>query len=66
MPRQRDPRLELREAMVIAEENGLLIERDSRGFYQVWQPHRAKSRFLGKRGNPTTLRALVCELTNFR
>ena len=66
MARQRDPRQEYREACVIAQENGLLIDQDRRGYFQVWRPRETKNQFLGARGNTTALRALVCKLTNFR
>jgi len=66
MARQRNPRQEYREACVIAQENGLLIEQDARGAFQVWQPNERQNRFLGKRSSPAGLRALVCHLTNFK
>lgn len=66
MGRQRNPRQEYREACVIAQEHGLLIEQDARGAFQVWQPTEPKNRFLGKRSSPSGLRALVCNLTNFK
>lgn len=65
MARPRNPRQEFREACVIAEEYGLLVERDRAGNFQVWKPCEPQNRFLGKRGSPAGLRALVCKLTNF-
>lgn len=68
--RRHTPMQQLKEAKQIARDHGLFVveKTDCRGTtrYLLYRALEPRAAFIGRRGSPEDIRALVCQVTNFR